>query len=377
MGAVINYVLVALTAVAVSFLLALALWQLGVRYGWHREIRPRDVHQEPTPRLGGIAVYVGMVLATLVASQLPHFDEVFQDPRPIIAVLVAGFIVVALGVVDDLIDLDWLTKLSGQFIAAGVVAWQGVQIVSIPVGGITLFSPTLSLVLTVLAIVLVMNAVNFIDGLDGLAAGVALISNAVFFLYALVLSLGEGGTPYFGLATLLAVLLAGSLLGFLPLNWHPAKLFLGDSGALLVGLIMSVSAISVTGQIDPGAISPTQLLPAFLPVILPLAVLIVPLLDFSLAVGRRLRRGMSPFDADRAHLHHRLLDMGHSHRQAVLILYSWTAVLAIGTLMFLFVAWYVALGIIVVGLVGSTVVTLSPDNRVPNDPLAVEEGSPS
>ena len=373
----INYVLVALTAVAVSFLLALALWQLGVRYGWHREIRPRDVHQEPTPRLGGIAVYVGMVLATLVASQLPHFEEVFQDPRPIIAVLVAGFIVVALGVVDDLIDLDWLTKLSGQFIAAGVVAWQGVQIVSIPVGGITLFSPTLSLVLTVLAIVLVMNAVNFIDGLDGLAAGVALISNAVFFLYALVLSLGEGGTPYFGLATLLAVLLAGSLLGFLPLNWHPAKLFLGDSGALLVGLIMSVSAISVTGQIDPGAISPTQLLPAFLPVILPLAVLIVPLLDFSLAVGRRLRRGMSPFDADRAHLHHRLLDMGHSHRQAVLILYSWTAVLAIGTLMFLFVAWYVALGIIVVGLVGSTVVTLSPDNRVPNDPLAVEEVSPS
>lgn len=371
------YLLVALSAIAVSFLLALALWQLGVRYGWHREIRPRDVHQEPTPRLGGIAVFVGMAVATFVASQVPFFEDVFQDPRPIIAVLVAGGIVVALGVVDDLIDLDWLTKLSGQFIAAGVVAWQGVQIVSLPIGGITLFSPTLSLVLTVLAIVLVMNAVNFIDGLDGLAAGVALISNAVFFLYALVLSLGEGGTPYFGLATMLAVLLAGALLGFLPLNWHPAKLFLGDSGALLVGLIMSVSAISVTGQIDPGAISPTQLLPAFLPVILPLAVLIVPLVDFSLAVGRRLRRGMSPFDADRAHLHHRLLDMGHSHRQAVLILYSWTAVVAIGTLMFLFVQWYIALGIIVIGLVGSTVVTLSPDNRAPHDPLAVEEGSPS
>ena len=371
------YLVVALTAVAVGFVLALALWLLGVRYGWHREIRPRDVHQEPTPRLGGIAVYVAMVLATGVASQLPQFAEVFDNPRPIVAILVAGLIVVTLGVVDDLIDLDWLTKLSGQFIAAGVVAWQGVQIVSLPIGGITLFSPTLSLVLTVLAIVLVMNAVNFIDGLDGLAAGVALISNGVFFLYALVLSLGEGGAPYFGLATLLAVLLAGALVGFLPLNWHPAKLFLGDSGALLVGLIMAVSAISVTGQIDPGVISPTQLLPAFLPVILPLAVLIVPLVDFSLAVGRRLRRGMSPFDADRAHLHHRLLDMGHSHRQAVLILYSWTAVLAIGTLMFLFVAWYVALGIIVVGLIGATVVTLSPDNRAPHDPLALEEGIPS
>jgi UDP-GlcNAc:undecaprenyl-phosphate/decaprenyl-phosphate GlcNAc-1-phosphate transferase len=370
------YLVVALTAVGVSFVLALALWLLGVRYGWHREIRPRDVHQEPTPRLGGIAVYVAMVLAAGVASQLPQFAEVFDNPRPIVAILVAGLIVVTLGVVDDLIDLDWLTKLSGQFIPAGVVAWQGVQIVSLPIGGITLFSPTLSLVLTVLAIVLVMNAVNFIDGLDGLAAGVALISNGVFFLYALVLSLSEGGAPYFGLATLLAVLLAGALLGFLPLNWHPAKLFLGDSGALLVGLIMAVSAISVTGQIDPGVISPTQLLPAFLPVILPLAVLIVPLVDFSLAVGRRLRRGMSPFDADRAHLHHRLLDMGHSHRQAVLILYSWTAVLAIGTLMFLFVSWYVALGIIVVGLIGATVVTLSPDNRAPHDPLSLQEGTP-
>ena len=189
----IFYLVVALTAIAVSFLLALSLWRLGIRYRWHREIRPRDVHQEPTPRLGGIAVYMGMVLATVVASQIEEFEDVFANLRPIVAILVAGFIVVALGVVDDLIDLDWMTKLSGQFIAAGVVAWQGVQIVSLPIGGITLFSPTLSLVLTVLAIVLVMNAVNFIDGLDGLAAGVALISNGVFFLYALVLSLGEGG----------------------------------------------------------------------------------------------------------------------------------------------------------------------------------------
>jgi UDP-GlcNAc:undecaprenyl-phosphate GlcNAc-1-phosphate transferase len=102
-------------------------------------------------------------------------------------------------------------------------------------------------------------------------------------------------------------------------------------------------------------------------------VLIVPLVDFSLAVGRRLRRGMSPFDADRAHLHHRLLDMGHTHRQAVLILYAWTAVLAIGTLMFLFIAWYWALMIIVLGLVGSAVVTLSPNEQVTDDPLAIDE----
>lgn len=369
----IGYIAVAGTALLVSFLVAWALWKAGTAYGWYREIRPRDVHQEPTPRLGGIAVFAGLGAGLLVASGFDQFALVFDQPRAIIALFVAAFIVVALGVVDDLIELDWLTKLSGQMIAAGIVAWQGVQIVSLPIGGITLFSPALSLVLTVLAIVLVMNAVNFIDGLDGLVAGVALISTGVFFLYSFVLSLGESGATYFAFATLATVLLSGGLLGFFPWNWNPAKLFLGDSGSLLVGLMMSVSAISVTGQIDPATVSPTQLLPAFLPVILPLAVLLVPLVDFSLAVGRRLRRGVSPFDADRAHLHHRLLDMGHTHRQAVLILYSWTAVLAIGTLMFMFVAWYWALVIIVVGLVGSSVVTLSPDNRVADDPLALEE----
>jgi UDP-GlcNAc:undecaprenyl-phosphate GlcNAc-1-phosphate transferase len=368
-----DYLLVAFVTAVTAWVLSYGLWRLARHYRWHPEIRPRDVHQTPTPRLGGIAVFLGMSAGVLVASQLDFFSGVFDNPRAIIAVFVAAFIVLALGVIDDIFDLDWLTKLSGQFLAAGVVAWQGVQIVSLPIGGLTLFSPTLSLMLTVLAIVVVMNAVNFIDGLDGLVVGVALISNGVFFLYAFVLSLGEQGAPFFGLATILTVLLAASLLGFLPLNWNPAKLFLGDSGALLVGLVMSVSAISITGQIDPAVVNPTQLLPAFLPVILPLAVLIVPLLDFSLAVIRRLRRGMSPFDADRAHLHHRLLDMGHTHRQAVLILYSWTAVLAIGTLMFLFVAWYWALAIIVLGLIGSTLVTLSPENRSHNDPLLIDE----
>lgn len=356
----IGYLMVAGSAAFVSFISSFVLWKLASRFGWYPEIRSRDVHKIPTPRLGGIAVFLSISAAMLVASFLVEFEGLFSNPRPLFAILIAAFVVVALGVVDDLIELDWLTKLSGQFIAAGIVAWQGVQIVSLPIGGITIFSPTLSLVLTVLAIVLVMNAVNFIDGLDGLASGVALISNAVFFLYVLVLSLGEGMSQYFGLATMVTVLLAGALLGFFPLNWNPAKLFLGDSGALLVGLLMSVSAISVTGQINPGVISPTQLLPAFLPLILPLAVLIVPLVDFSLAVARRLRRGGSPFDADRAHLHHRLLDMGHSHRQAVLILYSWTAVLAIGTLMFLFVDWYLAAAIIGMGLVGATLVTFAP-----------------
>ena len=365
------YALVLITATVVSYLVSILLWRVGGKWVKQRDIRDRDVHQTPTPRLGGLALFVSMLAATAVASQVGWFDEVFANPRDVYALLGAAAIVVAIGFVDDLIDLDWLTKLAGQILAAGLVAWQGVQIVSIPIGGLTLFSPTLSLVLTVLAIVLVMNAVNFIDGLDGLVAGVTLIASGVFFIYSFLLATGEADTPYFNYASLFTAILLGGMLGFVPINWHPAKLFLGDSGSLLVGLIMATTAISVTGQIDPATVSASQLLPAFIPMLLPLAVLIVPLLDFLLAVLRRLRAGMSPFEADRQHLHHRLLDMGHTHLQAVLILYAWTAVLAVGTLLFLFVDWYLAIGIIAMGLIGSTVITLSPDNRVVHDPLAI------
>ncbi len=365
------YALVLIVATVVSFGLSVALWQIGTRFDVRREVRSRDVHKEPVPRLGGLALFGSLLVATLVASQVSWFDGIFADSHTVWALVGAAAVVVAIGFIDDLFELDWVTKLAGQVLAAGIVAWQGVQIVSIPIGGLTLFSPTLSLILTVLAIVLVMNAVNFIDGLDGLVAGVTLIASGVFFMYSFLLATGEADTPYFNYASLFTAILLGAVLGFFPLNWHPAKLFLGDSGSLLVGLIMATTAISVTGQIDPAMVSASQLLPAFIPVLLPLAVLVVPLLDFLLAVLRRLRAGMSPFEADRQHLHHRLLDMGHTHLQAVLILYAWTSVLAIGTLMFLFVEWYVALGIIALGLVGSTVVTLSPEHRDVDDPLAI------
>lgn len=365
------YALVLIVATVVSFGLSVALWKIGIRFDVRREVRSRDVHKEPVPRLGGLALFGSLLVATAVASQVSWFDGIFAQSNAVWALMGAAAVVVAIGFIDDLFELDWVTKLAGQVLAAGIVAWQGVQIVSIPIGGLTLFSPTLSLILTVLAIVLVMNAVNFIDGLDGLVAGVTLIASGVFFIYSFLLATGEADTAYFNYASLFTAILLGAILGFFPLNWHPAKLFLGDSGSLLVGLIMATTAISVTGQIDPAMVSPSQLLPAFIPVLLPLAVLVVPLLDFLLAVLRRLRAGMSPFEADRQHLHHRLLDMGHTHLQAVLILYAWTAVLAVGTLMFLFVEWYVALGIIALGLIGSSVVTLSPDYRDGDDPLAI------
>lgn len=361
------YLLVSGVAAVVTFPLAVVIWKLSTRYRLHPKIRERDVHTQPTPRLGGVAMFLGMLVAFAVASQIGSFSIVFTEPGKVLGLFGAAAIIVLIGVVDDIWDLDWVTKLAGQFLAAGLLAWQGVQIVTLPIFGRTILSPYVYLIITVFAIVLVMNAINFIDGLDGLVAGVALIASSVFFVYTYVLQL-SAETEYFNLAALISAVLIGACIGFLPLNFHPAKLFMGDAGALLVGLLMAASAISVTGQVDPDTLNqPNQftasLVPAFIPILLPFAVLVIPLLDFGLAVFRRLRAGKSPFSADRKHLHHRLLDMGHSHLHAVLIFYAWTLVVAVGCLGYRFVPWYVATLLIAVGLVVCTIITLSPLSR--------------
>jgi UDP-GlcNAc:undecaprenyl-phosphate GlcNAc-1-phosphate transferase len=311
-----------------------------------------------------------------VASQLPQFQVVFSSPGPVVAILASAALIVIIGVADDIWDLDWLTKLTGQILAAGILAWQGVQLVTVPIGGVTIVPPVIGLVVTVFAVVLVMNAVNFIDGLDGLVAGVAIIANSVFFVYCYILTNAIGESEYFNIASLITAVLIGACVGFLPLNWHPAKIFMGDAGALLVGLMMAASAISVTGSVDPFTlISSRQLLPAFIPILLPLAILVMPLLDFSLAVSRRLRAGKSPFSADRKHLHHRLLDMGHTHFQAVLIFYSWTAVFAVGTLLFVFVPFVhnsVAFAFIAVGFIVSAWFTVAPMTKRKRQELDVQ-----
>ena len=358
------FLLMALVAAVVTFALGFMIWRLSLKYHWYPTIRARDVHTRPTPRLGGIAMFVGLLAAFAVASQIGYFRLVFDDPVPILAILGAAGLIVAMGVIDDIWDLDWMTKLAGQFVAAGLVAWKGVTILSIPIGEIALFSSNVSLILTILAIVLVMNAINFIDGLDGLLVGVALIANGVFFLYTYLLWRDISPSNYFNLASLIAVVLVGMCVGILPLNWHPARMFIGDAGALLIGLLMATGAIAVTGSIDPANISRSQFLPAFIPILLPFAVLIVPVVDFSMAVIRRLRAGKSPFSADRKHLHHRLLDMGHSHFHAVLIFYVWTAVFSIGFLLFYLVQpnWIAAV-FLAVGLIVSLIVTLAPLGR--------------
>lgn len=365
------YVLVAATAAGVSFGTSFAVWKLGHRYRLYPRIRARDVHTRPTPRLGGIAIFLGVVAAFAIGALLPPLRLVIAQSGGIVfGVLLASLLIVLLGVADDIWDLDWLTKLAGQFLVAAVLAWQGVQILWIPIGrNLILLSPYLSLVVTVFVVVLVMNAVNFIDGLDGLMAGVAIIASGAFFVYGYVVSYGPTEqSDYFNLAQVITAALIGACLGFLPFNFRiddsrPAKLFMGDGGALLVGLLMATTTVALTGQLEPSAYPATKLLPTFIPVLLPLVVLVVPLLDFGLAVLRRLRAGKSPFSADRSHLHHRLLDMGHSHFAAVLVFYAWTAVASAGVLLILFAPWWVAALVTSVGLAICTIVTLAPLSR--------------
>lgn len=356
------FLLVASVAALVTWLTSIAVYRFAMRYGIHPPVRDRDVHSRPTPRLGGPAMFIGVLAAFLIASFVPEFQSVFAEPLRIFVLLGAVSVIVLVGVLDDLVDLDWMLKLGAQLAVAIGIALYSVQIVSLPIAGLTVGSATLSITSTVIVLVLIMNAVNFIDGLDALVAGVTIIGATAFFIYIWILSqnLGQENAT-FSLASLITAIVVGVCVGVLPLNWHPAKMFIGDAGALMVGLLTAVSAVAVTGQIDVAVVNGrSELIPALIPIVLPLAILLMPLLDFVLAVVRRLLNGKSPFTADRKHLHHRLLDMGHSHFGAVLIFYAWTTVVSIGCILFLFVTPWTAITFVLIGFIACVVLTALP-----------------
>lgn len=325
-----TYLLVMVIAAAVTFITTPIARQLARYTHAITPVRERDVHTSPVPRLGGLAMLTGLAVSLLVASRIPFLTPVFSETREAAGLLVAAVGVTALGVADDLWDLDWWAKLGGQVLAGLVLAWSGVLLVTFPIAGLTIGSTRLSVIATVFVVVTTVNAVNFVDGLDGLAAGMIGIGGVAFFAYTYALTRVSSPENFSSLATAILAGLVGVCVGFLPHNFHRARIFMGDSGSMLLGLTIAAATIIVTGKIDPTRISPGQAIPVFLPILLPLAVLAVPLLDMILAVARRLRAGQSPFHADRMHLHHRLLDLGHSHRGAVLIMYLWTAVLSFG-----------------------------------------------
>ncbi|WP_051939963.1 MraY family glycosyltransferase [Phaeacidiphilus oryzae] len=340
-----EYLLTLFVTAAVTYLLTGPVRKFAIAAGAMPPIRARDVHREPTPRLGGIAMFGGLCAGLLVAGNLNTAGDTFVKSHDVAALLSGGTIMWILGVLDDKWGVDALVKLGGQIVAAGVMVWQGVTVLWLPIPGYgnVSFSPLQGTLIAVLLVVFTVNAVNFIDGLDGLAAGMVCIAAAAFFLYAYRLWYGysiEDASP----AVLFSAILIGMCAGFLPHNLHPARIFMGDSGSMLIGLVLSVAAISLTGRVDPDVITAQNggsqtdavhtLVPVYIPLLLPLTVIALPLADLLLAVVRRTWAGKSPFAADKQHLHHRLLEIGHSHARAVLIMYFWAALIAFGTVAF-------------------------------------------
>ncbi|MER6445441.1 MraY family glycosyltransferase [Streptomyces venezuelae] len=302
-------------------------------------VRARDVHNTPTPRMGGIAMFAGLAASLLIAEHLPAFDGSYllNDVR---AVFSGAGLVWIIGVVDDRIELHAFTKLGAQLLAAGLMSWQGLTLLWLPLPGIgnVILSSPLNVIVTILAILASINAVNFIDGLDGLAAGVAAIAGAALFLYCYRLWYGygvEAAAP----ATMLAVVTVGLCIGFLIHNAHPARIFMGDSGSMLLGLLLAGACVSFLGQVDPDSLA-SQLggersavyasTPVYLAFLLPAVIIALPLADLGMAVTRRVLRGQSPFAADREHFHHRLLRIGYTQPRAVLVMYFWSALLSFG-----------------------------------------------
>ncbi len=369
-----EYLLVFLVAGVVSYLLCVFARELAIRSGAVARVRDRDVHATPIPYFGGVAMLGGLGAGLLVARHLPFLSTsqpaVFHDSG---VVLLAGAMICAVGVVDDLIELDALTKLGGQLVAAGFMVLNEVRLYSLNLPGVGQFSldPTQAVLLTMVLVVGTMNAVNFVDGLDGLAGGVVLIGATAFFLFSYRLADANSYTLAITAAMLCAAM-GGACAGFLPHNFFPARIFMGDSGSMLLGLVLSGSALTLTGQFADVSIRRGGGEGSFvmlLPILLPISILVVPLSDLVLAVVRRTRRGQAFYQPDKEHLHHRLLEIGHSQRRAVLIMWLWAGLIAFGGVLVSLYSGPLTWGLLAAGTLGTVVLTfILPRVQRPGEP---------
>ncbi len=354
--------LVMLVAVGTTYLVSGLCRRLAFRFGAIAKVRVRDVHTQPVPYFGGIAMLCGLAAAFLVASKLPwlgSFDLVTYDAR---GVLLAGVIICVVGAIDDMMELNAATKMAGQVLAAAVAVVSGVKIYWIPLPGtIISIDEGTSIVVTMFLIVVAVNAVNLMDGLDGLAAGVIAIGAGAFFTYAYLLS-DQQGLVRATTSSLVSVATLGICLGFLPHNVHKARMFMGDSGSMLLGFLMAAAVISLTGQLDPSKLSTpgVSLSATYLPLVLPLAVLALPILDMVMAYTRRALRGQKVWEADKQHLHHRMLRLGHGHLKAVSLLWLWAALISFGVALIGLMPNAITITVFAVGLVVAAVLTWGP-----------------
>nr|WP_279100878.1 MraY family glycosyltransferase [Gordonia bronchialis] len=356
--------LVGLTAAAITYLLTSAVRVIAIRTGAVAVPRVRDVHVIPTPRLGGLGMFAGVVAAIALAANLPALNRGFAYTTDMGAVIAAGAVIVLVGAVDDRWGLDALTKFVGQVTAAGVMVLMKISWLQVPVPfgdiGTLVLDPLQSGLLTVIITVATINAVNFIDGLDGLAAGLGLIAASAICMFSLGLLRDQGGDVSYYPPALISVVLAGACLGFLPHNFSPARIFMGDSGAMLIGLMLAAASTSASGRIAVNAYGPADVFTLLSPLLLVAAVVFVPMLDMLLAVIRRTRAGVGFYTPDKMHLHHRLLELGHSQRRVALIIYLWVGVLAFSVAASTIFPLSVVAPVFGGGLVIAMLVTMAP-----------------
>lgn len=357
-----EYLLVLLVAAGVTYVGASLARRLAFRWNAVALVRDRDVHTTPVPYFGGVAMLAGTIAALILATNLPWLGRFEIVQRDAWAVFWAALLICTVGVIDDLFELGALAKFAGQTLAAGIVVLNGVKFYWIPLPDrIIALDNVASIALAVFVILVCVNAINFMDGLDGLAAGVVAIGAGAFFVYAYLLSY-EQDLVRATTSSLLTVAIVGVCLGFLPHNVHRARMFMGDSGSMLLGFLFATSMISLTGQLDPSRINASggALISSYLPLLLPLAVMALPFLDLISAYIRRTVAGRLWYQADKQHLHHRMLQLGHRHRVAVALLWLWSAVIAFGVVLIGITDGWWSWLVLPVGLVVAAVLTFWP-----------------
>ena len=328
-----SFLLIGAVGAGVTFAVTPVVGIVARRMGWVYLPNDRTVHQTPLPDVGGLAMYVGFLAAMATAWFVDAFDVLFESNSEPVGVVIAATIIFAIGFVDDIRDISPPAKVAGTVLAGLVLVQFGVVMFSFRLPfyeGPIILSSDLQPLVTVLWLLGMTQAINLIDGLDGLAAGIVAIGAFAFFLYSQELT-DSALLDVKNIGPLLAVVAVGVCLGFLPHNFNPARIMMGDGGAMLLGLLLAVSTSVVGGRADSFAgegefVGQTYFFLA--PLAIPLLILGVPIFDMTFAIVRRVSGRKSFATADKGHLHHRLMDLGHGHRRSVVILWTWTALLS-------------------------------------------------
>jgi UDP-GlcNAc:undecaprenyl-phosphate GlcNAc-1-phosphate transferase len=352
------YLIIFLASAGTTFALTPVVRRLAIRGGAIAHPNDRTVHATPTPTMGGIAMYAGFLVAMGIAFALPAFSEVIRGSPVPYAALVTCSLMVGLGAIDDRRGIEALTKFTAQVFIGGVLVLMGATLLYfwIPGLGVVVLDPDLAVPLTILWVVAIANAVNLVDGLDGLAAGMIAIAAAAFFVYTIRTPSTFGDASP---ATLLSAITVGVCLGFLPWNFHPAKIFMGDSGSLLLGMLLAIATIDGVG-LNPLPPSGGDIAAIAGVLVVPLLVLFIPFLDVVLAIARRTWRGQGIGHADKEHIHHRLMDIGHSHRRAVLLMYLWSALISASALAVGLIDGRTTVGLVLLAALALFLVTALP-----------------